>query len=245
MKTHVNTRRYIFVVFALILCFGCTVSKRHYRKGFYISRTSARTPGSPEKRQKTVQRHRTDTSSGVASITDPPLNSNAILLASAEKTTVAMPGVKYLKALNDSCGDVITFRDGSDQYVKVVEASDDFIKYKPCNNLDGPIRTTTGEYVFMIKYLDGRKRVYREKAVIADARASTVKRNNGFAVASFICSLMSIFFVPAVPALLFGLIGLAQINRDSEKYKGRWMAIMGIIIGGIMSLLFLILLAWS
>ncbi|MBL7932265.1 MAG: DUF4190 domain-containing protein [Bacteroidia bacterium] len=241
-----NKFLHILLLSALFICFSCTVSKRHYRKGFYISWTKKNSPPS-EKKQLPVQKSAPDASRGLASIEVFTPTKKTILSASAAKTAIL--NTKSLKVLSDSCGDLITFRDGSEQSVKIIEASDQVIKYKPCNHLDGPIRTTPSENVFMIKYLDGRKRVFREKASVTAVEAAdstpSKKRNNGFAVASFICGMMSFLFLPAIPAVLFGLIGLAQINKNPEKYKGKWIAVTGLIIGGIMSLIFLILISWA
>ena len=56
--------------------------------------------------------------------------------------------------------DVIYFRDGSEIEVKVTEVSDYEIKYKWCNNLDGPTYTKRTHDVFKIKYANGEDQIF-------------------------------------------------------------------------------------
>lgn len=67
---------------------------------------------------------------------------------------------------------------------------------------------------------------------------------NGVAIASFVCSLVGLFYYQfpcGVAALITGIIGV--IKFDNNKEKGKWMAIVGIVLGAI-EILFTILVVF-
>jgi hypothetical protein len=58
-----------------------------------------------------------------------------------------------------------------------------------------------------------------------------VQKTNGLAVASLVCSLLWVFGLGAVLAVVFGSISLTQIKRSNNMQRGRGLAIAGIIVG--------------
>jgi len=59
-------------------------------------------------------------------------------------------------------------------------------------------------------------------------------KTNGSALAGFILSLVGLFifgFILGVLAIIFSAIGLGKIKKDPAKWKGKGMAIAGLIIG--------------
>src|SRR5262245_50143221 len=59
-------------------------------------------------------------------------------------------------------------------------------------------------------------------------------RTNGFAVTSLVCGILGLCaggFLVAIPAIVFGHIALAQINRLGGLEQGRGMAIAGLVMG--------------
>lgn len=61
--------------------------------------------------------------------------------------------------------------------------------------------------------------------------AYPVRQTNGMAVASMILGILWVYWIGSVLALIFGLVGMAQIKRKDEDGMG--MAIAGVILGGI------------
>lgn len=60
--------------------------------------------------------------------------------------------------------------------------------------------------------------------------------NSGLAIASLVCSLVGLFFVPVIGSLLgiiFGTIALRQIKESQGQVRGRELAISGIIVGAV------------
>jgi hypothetical protein len=58
--------------------------------------------------------------------------------------------------------DVIIFKNGDEIQSKVLEVSTDIVKYKKWANQDGPIYSSTKVEVFMIKYQNGTKDVFKD-----------------------------------------------------------------------------------
>jgi len=84
-------------------------------------------------------------------------SSNAINLLPAQALSpLAVPKVA-------EC-DIITLRNGDELEVQVIEIGATEIKYKKCSYLDGPIYAVPKSDVFMIKYPNGTKDVFKEKA---------------------------------------------------------------------------------
>ena len=64
---------------------------------------------------------------------------------------------------------------------------------------------------------------------------------NGVAIASFVCSLVGLFYFTfpcGVAALITGIIGVVKFDKNKEK--GKWMATVGIILGAIEILFYLL-----
>ncbi len=61
---------------------------------------------------------------------------------------------------------------------------------------------------------------------------AAIKRNNGLAVASLVCSCAGfVLFVPAVLGIIFGFVARSQIRRSGGAQGGDGFAIAGIIVG--------------
>ncbi|HEQ60798.1 MAG TPA: DUF4190 domain-containing protein, partial [Firmicutes bacterium] len=64
------------------------------------------------------------------------------------------------------------------------------------------------------------------------------------AIASFVlgCSSWWLGFFTGVPAIVLGIWALAEIKDESRKLKGKWLAIVGIILGIVFTLVSLFLI---
>lgn len=73
-----------------------------------------------------------------------------------------------------------------------------------------------------------------------------IVRNNGFAVASLVTSIASIFFgilfLPQILGVIFGHVAMSQIGRSQGREQGSGMAIAGLIIGYLMLAFWLIVM---
>jgi len=70
-------------------------------------------------------------------------------------------------------------------------------------------------------------------------------RTNGLAIASLVCSLLWMFGVGGVLAIIFGFVARSQIKRSGDGQRGTGLALAGIIIGfaGVLAMALFIVLA--
>lgn len=161
---------------------------------------------------------------------------------------------------DNECGDNIILKNGNEIAAKITEISSDLIKYKRCDNFDGPIYSIKKDEVFMVKYQNGTKEVfntptnsnsntssnYNPKQHANTANNTMPKKFNGLAIAAFIVSILGLFvfavlFEPL--ALLFSFISLSKIKKSNYSLKGKGLAIAAMIIALIGLALFLVALS--
>ncbi|MDI1356239.1 MAG: DUF4190 domain-containing protein [bacterium] len=246
-----NLIKYISVVlFVASLFTGCSVQKRHYTKGYYVSWKNHNSP-IENKRSLAVNSEKLLINSRKLVSTAPTINSSdAALSVSADKfskSQFAFLASRILVSPPDSCGDKIVFKSGEEVLAKIEEVSASKISYRPCDHLDGPLRVVGTESLFMVKYANGQKEVFKTEAkpVSSGTPSKTnpvVKKKNGLASAAYIISFFSWFYLAALVSIIFGIIAMSQINKHPEKYTNRWQAVAGIIISAIFLLLFVAVL---
>ncbi len=85
------------------------------------------------------------------------------------------------------------------------------------------------------------KKVESEIKVSVEPSALQPKKNNGFAIAGFVLSLVSLLCCGSTSflGLIFSIIGLVNANKSEGEGKG--LAIAGIIISAIILLVFILL----
>ncbi|HKG46828.1 MAG TPA: DUF4190 domain-containing protein [Pyrinomonadaceae bacterium] len=76
------------------------------------------------------------------------------------------------------------------------------------------------------------------------------QKSQGLALASMITGILGFFMagcfgpLPAIVALVLGLVSLSQIKKSPEKFGGKPYATAGVVIGTIVTLFYLGLLLW-
>jgi hypothetical protein len=256
MKSHkIYLVSFLLLIVATIS--NCTVQKRSYRNGYYVSWNKKTIQ--PVKVSKHIE-----TTSKETFIKEIPetvkinaVQSQGPLLASVKKyvkSEVKRLNIKPLKLVEDSCGDLITLRDGTDIEAKVIEVGSKVIKYKRCDNLSGPLIVVNIENVFMIKYANGTKEVFKKEEVkekkntenyqSTQEKPVVVRKNNTMAVTSFILLFFSFLIIPAPISFIFGLVALGEFKKEPGKYKNKWMAQIPVILGYIvLGIIFLAIIA--
>jgi hypothetical protein len=172
-------------------------------------------------------------------------------LATTENEIIDIP--KQKNNVFDGGCDKITFLNGNEEEVKLMEIGDDFVKYKKCNNLDGPIYSTSKEKLFMITFSNGSKEVIdhkNDKPKIEEKNSNTYNNQqtngasnpevNGLAIASFVFGLLG--FIP-LAGLILGIIANKQITKEPNRYKGSGFATAGILLSIFWLVLLFVILA--
>ena len=78
---------------------------------------------------------------------------------------------------NTSCDNII-YKNGEELSVQVVEISESIVKYKKCDNLDGPIYSEDISKVFMIKYKNGTKDILNQTEYVNKVEYKTANEVN-------------------------------------------------------------------
>ncbi len=133
--------------------------------------------------------------------------------------------------------DTIVLRNGDIIQARVIEIGQREIRYKKCENDQGPALVIGLADVFMIKYPNGTRDYFTtEKTTGSSGSNAMPKKMHGMALSGFIGSLVGLFIlgIPlGIMAVVFGSVSLGKIDKHPERFKGRGMAIASIIIGAV------------
>ena len=228
-------------ILTVIFLTSCSLEKRHYRKGFYLSNhhhPDAKNKTSNTKDQSALKTPAQKENSRV--IVKYGNDENAVTIASKNSSLQKKSGHRKTLFSEDECGDLITFKNGDELKAKVMEISEKEIKYKRCDNLDGPLITVNKSDVFMIKYANGTKEVIKDSPKQNNTQQKqNPKPNTGsngpqihpLAIVSIVAGLLWLYWLGSIAAIITGAIALQRIKAEPEKYNGKGAAIAGIVLG--------------
>lgn len=171
--------------------------------------------------------------------------SNELSIQKSNNYSNLFPKDKY----EEKC-DEIVMRNGDILSVRVEEIGVNEIKYKKCTNLSGPTYTVLKDNVFLIKYANGDKDVFKiekkeeeiteayypkNSEVLAGSEDDDSNKYSGIGIASFVIGLFaySVFLylsilVGAAMTVLSIVFGLISMNSNR---KGKGFGIAGFILG--------------
>lgn len=217
--------RYLPIILAVIFLTSCSVKKRTYRDGYYIDWAFSKKRSNSVKKAEVIKTPELKEETPVqvfSSRTTPDINS--VLFVPQKKNVLLM----------DTCGDVITFKSGDQVTVRVVEITQDKVKYKRCDNLEGPTFVVNKTTVDKIKYVNGV-----EEKIEAPVAAATPTSNfntydpsqnkyaqpkelNQKALWSLICVALTpvSYGTGLIAGLILSIIATREIQRNPDKYKG-------------------------
>ncbi len=220
--------KYIPILAFFILISSCSVKKRTYRDGYHVDWAFNK-------------KH-----SEVKSIKPTTSKSNSILEEVLVKELVTSNTNEYLSSstlskkeninfLTDTCGDIITFKSGDILKAKVYEISDDKIKYKRCDNIDGPFFSVSKSAIHSIKYTNGVIDIIEPPVYSPTPKSNEAKPINRnvlrthpkaiWALALLIMGFIPfIFFFPWIISLILAVNGIDEIEAKPDVYKGLRMA---------------------
>lgn len=263
------TKIILSLLLSVFVFSNCTMQERRYRKGFYVNTKH-------NKRHIKGEEYKNEDALTVIELkvkAEEVAVSKQELVASVVKAAPPIPKTKPAKikeTKSDTCGDLIIMLNGVVIEARVLEVNQTNVKYKRCNNINGPTYTTALEKIERIQYKNGSQdivdsgtkprvrfvpsgsqlkyKVIDETDKNAQQKISTNKQEksnyNQTAVGSLVCGLIS-FFLPAAIitgpiAFITGIIALRQLKKGNGN-KGHGMATFGIVIGSIVLTVLLIL----
>ena len=231
--------RYLVGILAILLLASCSVKKRTYRDGYYVDWAFNKKTKSPAKislpTHKAFPVVKEEMPIEIVSLKNSMGLNNSIFVSKNSEVV-----------LIDTCGDVITFKSGDQVTARITEITDDKIKYKRCDNLDGPVFVVNKGTVETIRYANGVVEKIEAPQIVqtpnpynsANNDKNTFKapkRVHPYATAALLCMLFLfwLFGVGIILGAIFGYLAVKEIDKDPTRYKGRKLAkiVYGICIG--------------
>ena len=144
-------------------------------------------------------------------------------------STTSSYGLMSAKKIDD-CAQIV-LKSGDIIQANIIQITPTEIKYKRCGKPNDPEISISKKEVLSIKASDGDI-IYRNSNKSANNDVDdSEKKFSGLAIAGFVLSLFWWFYgIGAVLGLIFCAIALAKINRNPEKYRGKGLAIAGLVI---------------
>jgi hypothetical protein len=248
-------KRILFIFLPLLFLFSCSVQKRKYQKGFYVSSSKYKTQ---VKRTEAIEHKKEPIRESLTSIpTELMVEQKAESEASADikfKPGKLIKKVLFATDKTEAC-DLITLKNGEEISAKVLEITSIEVKYKKCDSPDGPLYVVRKSDVFMIKYANGTKEVFKATEEQKGSSSSSSSQKNNNPVSTHELAILAIVFgvlglivgIGSIPAIIAGNAAIRKINAEPDKYDGLDMAKIGKILGiiGIIAkiLIFLLVLA--
>ena len=235
-----NSKSFLVFFIISLLFFSCSVSKRHYLPGYSVEwRTISKNAESDRYKthnsaQSSIVNYQDcncfDTSTSKLSNNDFPLIASADGFTCSKKTSVLGKNVKNQKYFTVLDCDVITLKNGNEIYGKVAEISSTEIKYKRCDNIEGPTIIINKSDVAKIKYTNGTTELINAPSTAEEqdyyspsakhkkpANNNNLHNNlyhqklNPFAIAGMISAILSVIYIPLALAYSPFLLILAPV----------------------------------
>jgi hypothetical protein len=173
-----------------------------------------------------------------------PLQKIYIPIPINQRTNLINQGNDILFGQPDQC-DTIILISGSMIIGKVAEIGLSEVKYRRCDNLDGPVISISKSDISVIKYINGTKDYFTSNSAVTNNYDSDTRKIEGLGLAGFISGIVGLFIfgIPlGLVAMIFGGISLIKIEKQPTKYKGKGFALASLIVGtvGIIAMIFLL-----
>lgn len=227
----------VLLVNFVVLSSHCTFQKRVYRKGYYVERITHSKVNNENKLVQTKENFELPIKSVCTPISK---NADVNIVVSNSKFPYGQSNVKRY-VLKDTCGDKLILKTGDEFVVKVIEVNDKEIKYKRCDNLEGPIYTISASKVYLIEYANGVK-----EHIVTDSSEQVGNSNDGTQKSSttsptkkhsdsywlaWLLFISGFFFYLSFILWPFAMTQARKARREiaqNSNYKGR--AEMGLIM---------------
>jgi len=239
----------LLLLVSLSIFTSCSIDKRLYTSGYDIQWHNNKTE---QTEGNNIGKNNSSINEKIAiinsqSIENMPEIDNTISASINETEIVILKKEEIVSNKTENC-DLIILKNGDEINAKGTEITIDAIKYKKCDNLNGPTYPIKKSKVFMLKYPNATKDIISPnnstpKNISENNNSSSANNDNthkktaGLAVAVFVIGLvglvtpLGIGLVCELLALIFGAVSLAKIKRHPDEYKGKGLAITSLILG--------------
>ncbi|MEI8137414.1 MAG: DUF4190 domain-containing protein [Bacteroidota bacterium] len=246
----------LLFIFSLIFLFSCSIQKRKYQKGFYVS---------SQKHTKHIQKDKTINSKTeniiLKTISLPLTNNNYLEVSASADAKIGILTNHFYNKKNiepDSLCDKITLKNGEEIKVNVLELTPALIKYKKCNEPESPLYIVKKSDVFKIKYSNGSQELMDEEVKkIPPATNNPNILNNDYkeqtkthplAIWAFVFSILGLIpflgIFTSIRAIIYAARALKAIRLNPTEYKGDLLAYIALVLGIIgLAFLFLLIIA--
>jgi len=247
--------RKFLLILPLFFLLACSVKKRVYQKGFYVSNTHHQ-----KKTTKTLKKEN-ENEKLVSKTTTLSLNTNSELelTASINNNTPFLDRkpLLLLSRTNDSLCDIITLKNGEEVKATILELTPALVKYKKCGDPESPLYIAKKIDIFKIKYANGSVEVFNveeNKPIPKNDQNTSNNDHKGplkthpLAIWAFIYAILGLIpflgIFTSIRAIIYGFQALQTIRSNPTEYKGDLLATAAIVIGIIgLALLLLLILA--
>lgn len=249
MKITKTTLTLLVSSFIILLNQSCSIQKRVHMGGYHIQWNK----NNKQNLTKNFSEQNSDEASLEQNVQDTfKLQSDKSKLTNDKPIYFNLLSEKEIKvSSNDTICDNIILKNGEEISAKVIEISENVIKYSKCNNLAGPTYQIQKSEVLMVKYVNGTKDVFKNENQTPENKKDS-RELNKIATLSFslvfsgiligLFTSMIFGLIICLSGAILGIISLIKISKNPLKYKGKGWAVAGFLLGLIstISLLFLI-----
>lgn len=236
----------IFFILPFIFLLSCGVQKRKYQKGFYVSNQKHK--NHTQKSTDANQKKGTETGPLVLKTSSPRSEfiENDIISASAEnKIALFTPSFSKQKTSNpDSLCDKITFKNGDEAMVKVLEIAPNDVKYKKCDSPDGPLYVVKKADVFMVTFANGTKEVFKTESTATQNNNNTQttrnydgpRKTHPMAILALVFAVLGLFTYGlfSIFSVIVARSAERKIRANPKIYKGETMARISRIVSTVL-----------
>ncbi len=248
-------KKIFFFLITLVLFASCTLQKRNYLPGYHVAWKGA--ASNVNNSTGSLQKHKKNSAVILPNVKPFILPVEKITAVKAVSASLTKQGPQKIytgiKTYIDNC-DTLFLRNGTEIKAKVLEITQDEIKYKYCNNLDGPLIIIAKNDVEHITYSNGeteRFKIERQNTTTnsnwqgmdetlrarKDARDSLIMGILAFP-GMFIYLVGVVLAIMAIIAARRALKILLRNPRENTSFisKARTGMILGIIIVALVAL---------
>lgn len=178
-----NFKVLLLFTFGFLLLYSCSTNRQLYISGYKtsnkIEKEDSKQYASKKNSQNKSDSYRTDLSLDKVLEEENSNNFDNHLSTSTDNDlsflTLSSNHKLDLKPKKDNECDEIILKNGDELRVKVIEIAETIIKYRRCDNLNGPIYSIPKADVFLIKYPNGTRDVFVDNEKSASNQDSSEK----------------------------------------------------------------------